>query len=443
MPEPYKIKMVEAIRLLPKMQRERAIKAAFYNLFNLRSDDVYIDLLTDSGTSAMSDWQWAGMMQGDESYAGSRNYFNLEKFVNEAFGFEKFLPTHQGRGAENVLFSTILKKGSIVLNNTHFDTTRANIEINGGIAIDLPIGAAMRPSLEEKFKGNMDVDALKRFLRTNGKKVVLVMITITSNSIGGQPVSMANIKEVGRICKKYKKPFFFDACRFAENAHFIRKDERGYAKRTIEGIVKEMFSYVDGFTMSAKKDGLVNIGGLLAMRDSGLFELCRNKLILVEGFPSYGGMARRDIEAMVRGFHEAMQPEYLENRVGQVAYLGKMLENSGIPIVKPTGGHAVYIDAGEFLPHIKRGHFPGQALAVELYREGGVRSVELGGVMFKNAKLDLVRLAIPRRVYTKSHMEHVAEAAKAVAEKRRAIRGMKMVYEAPTLRHFTAKFRPL
>lgn len=443
MPEPYKIKMVEAIRLLPKAGREKAIKNAFYNMFNLRSDDVYIDLLTDSGTSAMSDWQWAGIMQGDEAYAGSRNYFNLEKFVNAVFGFDKFFPTHQGRGAENVLFSTILKKGSIVLNNTHFDTTRANIEANKGVAIDLPVESATKPSLEEKFKGNMDTDALRRFLRANGKKVVLVMITITSNSIGGQPVSMENIKEVRKICSKYNKPLFFDACRFAENAHFIKKDEKGYANRTIESIVKEMFSCVDGFTMSAKKDGLVNMGGLLAMRDSRLFELCRNKLILTEGFPSYGGMARRDIEAMVRGFHEAMQPEYLENRVGQVAYLGKMLDKLGIPIVKPTGGHAVYIDAGEFLPHIKREHFPGQALAVELYREGGVRSVELGKVMFKNSKLDLVRLAIPRRVYTNSHMEHVAEAASAVAEKRDSMRGMKMVYEAPTLRHFTAKFRPL
>lgn len=443
MAEPYRIKSVEAIRLLPRGERGRAIKRAFYNVFNLRSDEVYVDLLTDSGTGAMSDWQWAGVMQGDEAYAGSRNYFNLASVVRKSFGFDQFLPTHQGRGAENVLFSVVVKKGAIIPNNTHFDTTRANIEANGGKALDLPVEEALIPEVERPFKGNMDVEALERLLKKSSSRVPLVMLTITNNSIGGQPVSMENIREVKDLCKKYKKPLFFDACRFAENAYFIKARERGYGGKTTESIVKEMFSYVDGFTMSAKKDGLVNTGGLLVLKDKKLFDECRNRLILVEGFPTYGGLARRDLEAMARGLTEVLRHEYLEHRIGQVAYLGGLLDSYGIPIVKPTGGHAVYVDAGAFLPHIRRADFPGQSLVVELYREGGVRSVELGKVMFKDAKLDLVRLAIPRRVYTDRHMEHVAEAARAVAERKEKMKGMKMTYETPALRHFTAKFRPL
>lgn len=443
MPEPYKIKTVEPIKLLNRAGRERAIKQAHYNVFNLKSDQIYVDLLTDSGTGAMSDWQWAGMMQGDEAYAGSRNFYNLSNLVEKVFGFKNFMPTHQGRAAENILFSTIVSKGTIIPNNTHFDTTNANIEANGGIALNLPVEEALYPDRKTKFKGNMDTTKLRDVLKKKGNKIPLVMLTITNNSAGGQPVSMENIKEVRKICNRFKKPLFFDACRFAENAYFIKRDEPKYKNKSIKAIVSEMFSHVDGFTMSAKKDGIVNIGGLLAIKDSKLFEVCRNKLILIEGFPTYGGLARRDLEAMTRGLQEAMDVEYLKSRVGQVAYLGELLRRYEVPIVEPTGGHAVYIDAGSFLPNIKRKNFPGQSLVVELYRQGGVRGVEIGGVMFKNSTLDLVRLAIPRRVYTSLHLEHVADTAKAVSVSKEKLKGMKITYEAPHLRHFTAQFKPL
>ncbi|MDP6418053.1 MAG: tryptophanase [Candidatus Krumholzibacteria bacterium] len=447
--EPFKIKVVEPIRVISREERAEAIRAAGFNLFRLRSDDIYIDLLTDSGTSAMSDRQWAGIMQGDESYAGSRNYFNFENTVREIFGFQNVIPVHQGRVAENLLFSTVVEKGMVVPNNSHFDTTRANVEQNGGRALDLLCEEGKDPHRIAPFKGNMDPEKLETAIRDCGvENIPLVMLTITNNSGGGQPVSMENIRTVSAICRREGLPLLFDACRFAENAWFIQQREDGYREQSIPAIVQEMFSYADGCTMSAKKDGLVNMGGFLALNDRVLSEKIRNLLILVEGFPTYGGLSGRDLEAISRGLQEVMDERYLEFRIGQVASLGEQLQEAGVPFLEPPGGHAIYVNAGEFLPHIPAEEFPGQSLAVNLYIESGIRGVEIGTFMFggkdpesgetRQAPLELVRLAIPRRVYTNMHMNYVANSLISLHEKRDSLKGMRLLHEPPFLRHFTA-----
>jgi tyrosine phenol-lyase len=449
--EPFKIKSVEAIPLTTREEREQWIADAGYNIFRLPSRAVTIDFLTDSGTSAMSDHQWAGMLEGDEAYAGSHNYFHLQQVVRDLFGFEQFVPTHQGRGAEQVLFNVLVKPGNIVPNNTHFDTTRANIEAIGGVALDLVIPEGLDPTNRHPFKGNMNLANLEQTIeRVSVENIPLAMMTITNNAVGGQPVSLANIRATKELLARYKIPFFIDACRYAENCYFIQQREDGYRHKSIPEIAREIFSYADGFTMSAKKDGLVNIGGLLAARDPGLFEKIQNRLILTEGFISYGGLARRDLEAMARGLLEATDEKYLAYRIGQVRYLAERLLEMGIPIVEPPGGHAVFLDAKRFLPHLPPSQFPAQALTIALYLEGGIRAVEIGSVMFakqdpgtgatRYAALELVRLAIPRRVYTQSHLDYVAEVIGEVYRQREAIRGVKIVWEAPLLRHFTAKF---
>jgi tryptophanase len=448
--EPFRIKVVEPIHKTTSEERERFIKEAFYNIFLLPAEKIYIDLLTDSGTSAMSDNQWAGMMLGDESYAGSRNYYHFEDTVKDIFGFKNVIPTHQGRVAENLLFSTILKPGDVVPNNSHFDTTRANIEYNGAAAVDCVIEEGLDPSYEHPFKGNIDLNKLERTIETNGpEKIPVIMITITNNSGGGQPVSMQNIREVSRIAKKYHIPLIFDACRFAENCYFIKEREEGYRDKSLKEIARELFSYGDGCTMSAKKDGLVNMGGFLALNDDRLSQDITNKLILIEGFRTYGGLAGRDLEAISRGLNEVLNEDYLNFRINQTRLLGELLTKAGIPIVLPTGGHAVYADAKTFLPHIPPEAFPAQALVVELYKRGGIRAVEIGSLMFGrrdeksgeelHPKLELVRLAIPRRVYTNMHMQYVADVFKEIAEKKEEIRGLKILYQADVLRHFTAK----
>ena len=452
--EPYRIKVVEPIRRISRREREEILKWAGYNVFNIPAEKIFIDLLTDSGTSAMSDSQWAGMMLGDESYAGARNYFHFEEEVRTIFGFPHVIPTHQGRAAERILFEAVVKKGDPVPNNIHFDTTRANIEVRGGIAIDLATEDAYEPRKELPFKGNMDVKKLDRFIRRAGpKKVPLVMMTITNNSGGGQPASLQNIRQVSEVCRSHGVPFFFDACRFAENAYFIKEREPGYERKTVLEIAREMFACADGATMSAKKDALVNIGGFITLSDDALARRLRNLLIVSEGFPTYGGLAGRDLEAIARGLREVLDEEYHEHRTGQVAYLGGLLEKSGIPVYKPLGGHAVYILADEFLPHIPRHRFPGWALTVALYREAGIRTVEIGGVMFAKDKkgrrkadfprLELVRLSIPRRVYTASHLNFVAEALKALSRNRDKVRGLRIVEQAPHLRHFTVRMEEI
>ena len=449
--EPFRIKAVEAIPLTTREERARFIADAGYNIFLLPSRAVTIDFLTDSGTSAMSDHQWAGMMEGDESYAGSRNYYHLRDVVRDIFGFEMFVPTHQGRGAEQVLFGIVAAPGKTIPNNTHFDTTRANIEARGSIAVDLIIPEGLEPTNRYPFKGNMNVTALKKLIQQLGvENIPLAMMTITNNAVGGQPVSMANIRATKELLARYQIPFYIDACRYAENCYFIQQREEGYRSKTIKEIARELFSYADGFTMSAKKDGLVNIGGLLATRDPRLFEQIQNRLILTEGFISYGGLARRDLEALARGLDEALDEKYLAYRTGQISYLAERLLEKGVPIVEPPGGHAVFLDAKRFLPHVPQSQFPGQALTIALYLEGGIRACEIGSVMFaqkdpvtgevKYPALDLVRLAIPRRVYTQSHLDYVAEVIAKVHERRASVRGVKMVYEQPRLRHFTARF---
>lgn len=448
--EPYRIKVVEPLRKTSPKEREEVLRRAGFNVFGIPAEKVTIDLLTDSGTSAMSDNQWAGMMVGDESYAGARNFYHLETQVSRIFGFKHVIPTHQGRAAERILFEAMVKKGDFVLNNIHFDTTRANVEVRAAKAVDLVIEEAYDPDSEWPFKGDMDVRKLKKFIEAKGaKKVPLVMMTITNNSGGGQPVSLENIKEVSQICGHYEIPFFFDACRFAENAYFIKKREKNYAKKTVLDIAQEMFSYADGATMSAKKDALSNIGGFVTLDDDPLAEKLRNHLIIGEGFPTYGGLAGRDLEAISRGLDEVLEEDYLEHRVGQVAYLAALLDAGGVPVFKPAGGHAVYILADRFLPHIPRYQYPGWALTVALYREAGIRAVEIGGVMFakKQGKsdkevfpqLEMVRLAVPRRVYTASHLQYVAEALIELYKNRGKVRGLRIVRESPFLRHFTAR----
>lgn len=452
--EPFKIKSVEPIRMTTRAEREERLRAAGLNVFLLRAEDVLIDLLTDSGTAAMSSEQWAAVMRGDESYAGSRSWYRFEAAVREIFGFRHVLPTHQGRAAERILFSTLCRPGHIVPNNTHFDTTRANIEFTGAEARDLVIPEGLIPSAPHPFKGNMNVDQLRALVDEVGReRIPLCMLTVTNNSGGGQPVSMANVREVSRVCRQHGIPLYIDACRFAENAYFIKLREQGYADRTPLEIARELFSYADGCTMSAKKDGMANIGGLLATNDETLATKERNLLILTEGFPTYGGMAGRDLEAIAVGLREALDEDYLLYRITSTTYLGEHIARAGVPIVQPPGGHAIYIDAAAFFPQIPPLQLPGQALVAELYREAGIRAVEIGTVMFGRripetgeetpAAMELVRLAIPRRVYTQSHVDYVVEAILEVWQRRAAVSGYRLTEQAPVLRHFTARFEPV
>jgi tryptophanase len=452
--EPFRIKVVEPIRITTPEEREAILQRARYNLFLVRSDDVLIDLLTDSGTAAMSADQWAGVMRGDESYAGSRSFYFFESVVREIFGFRHVIPVHQGRAAERILFSLVCKPGCIIPNNTHFDTTRANIEYLGGTAIDLPCAESQDTQTPHPFKGNMDTVALERLIQEVGaERIPLVMLTITNNSGGGQPVSMANIRAVSQICRRHGIPLYLDACRFAENAYLIKLREPSYHDKSIREIVREMFSYADGCTMSAKKDGLANIGGFLCTNDDQLAQQEKELLILTEGFPTYGGLAGRDLEAMAIGLQEVLDEHYLQYRLASVRYLGEHIAREGVPIVQPPGGHAVYIDAGLMLPHIPPLHYPGQSLVVELYREGGIRATEIGSVMFGRrdpetgqelpARKELVRLAIPRRVYTQSHVDYVVEAILNVFARREQLRGYRITWQTPFLRHFSCHFEPL
>jgi tryptophanase len=452
--EPFRIKVVEPIRMTSAQERARLLQDAYYNPFLLKAQDVIIDLLTDSGTGAMSAEQWAGMMRGDESYAGARSYYRFFDAVREIFGFRHVLPVHQGRAAERILFSTVCKPGDVVPNNTHFDTTRANIEHAGARAVDLPIPEARDPSSVHPFKGNMDVAALRKLIAGVGaEKIPLVMLTVTNNSGGGQPVSMENVKAVRAVCKEYGLPLYIDACRFAENCWFIREREPGYHSASVLDIARELFSYADGATMSAKKDGLVNIGGFLATNDEALARQEAALLILTEGFPTYGGLAGRDLEAIAVGLGEVVDHDYLRYRITSTAYLGKHLLEIGYPIVRPPGGHAIYVDAAALLPHISALQYPGQALVCELYVAGGIRAVEIGTVMFGKydeasgrdtpAAMELVRLAIPRRVYTQSHVDYVIEVMADVYKRRSAIKGLAMTWQSKVLRHFTARFKPI
>ncbi len=449
--EPFRIHSVEPIRLTTVEQRDAALDAAGYNLFNLHADDVLIDLLTDSGTGAMSRDQWAAIQHGDESYAGSPSWFAFLDSVTALFPFRHVIPTHQGRAAEKILFSVLGGPGRFVPNNTHFDTTRANVEATGAEAVDLVIAEGRDPSLIHPFKGNMDADALDRFLAEHAGRVPVVFVTVTNNSGGGQPVSLENLRAVRAVCDRRGVPLFLDACRFAENAWFIKLREPGQADRAIPDIVRDMAALADGMTMSAKKDGLANIGGWLAVNDDALAEQCRNLLILTEGFPTYGGLAGRDLEAIAQGLREVVDEDYLRYRVRSTAYLGEALDAAGVPLVKPFGGHAVYLDARALLPHIEPLAYPGQSLAIALYREGGIRGCEIGTVMFgrrpdgteEPAAMDLVRLAIPRRTYTQSHIDYVIEVVRHVAERAASLRGVRIVAQPPALRHFTSRFAPL
>ncbi len=452
--EPFRIKVVEPLRMTSPEERAGYIADAGYNLFKVSAAKVLIDLLTDSGTSAMSFHQWAGVMRGDESYAGSESYYRFEESVKDIFGFKHVIPTHQGRAAERILFSVMCKPGMVVPNNTHFDTTRANIEVQGTQAKDIPIQAYYDPATRHPFKGNMDTRLLRELIDDTGRdRIPLVMLTLTNNSGGGQPVSMANIREVKSICDEHGIPLYIDACRFAENAYFIKLREEGYADKPLKEIAREMFSLADGCTMSAKKDGLANIGGFLCTNDDLLAQQERNLLILTEGFPTYGGLAGRDLEAIAIGLQEALDEDYQQYRIVSTAYLGQHIAEQGVPIIQPPGGHAIYIDAGAMLPHIPSSAYPGQALAVELYRHAGIRSCEIGSVMFGKpdpatgkeipAALELVRLAIPRRVYTQSHIDYVIEAILEVHERRDRLRGYRIVRQPEFLRHFTAEFEPL
>lgn len=443
--EPFRIKSVEPIHGALSAERKRLLEAAGFNLFLVPSDAILIDLLTDSGTAAMSTEQWAAMMRGDESYAGSPSFSRFRDAVQSIFGFRHVIPTHQGRAAERILFNVMCKKGDVVPNNTHFDTTRANCEFAGADALDLPIPEAKQPSHMHPFKGNMDAARLAEIIARHGaKKIPLVMLTITNNSGGGQPVSMENIRSVKEICKRHGIPLYIDACRFAENAYFIKLREAGYADKAPREIAREIFSHADGCTMSAKKDGMANIGGFLCTNDDILAQQEKDLLILTEGFPTYGGLAGRDLEAIAVGLNEALEEEYLKYRIASTAFLGNHIAKEGVPIVQPPGGHAIYLDARAFLPHIPPAQFPGVALANQLYLEGGIRSVEIGTLMFgEHATMDLVRLAIPRRVYTQSHIEYVVEVILEVWRRREQIRGYDILHQTKFLRHFTAKLRPL
>ena len=449
--EPFKIKSIEPINFNTKEERVKILKDAFFNPFLIHSDDVLIDLLTDSGTSAMSSNQWAGIMRGDESYAGSPSFFRFKDAVQDITGMTDVIPTHQGRASEKILFSILGGKGKYFVSNTLFDTTRANIEFSGAEGVDLLCAEGKLPTVPAPFKGNMDVPALRKFIEEKGAvNIPLVMITITNNSGGGQPVSMQNIKEVRKVCTEYNIPLFIDACRFAENSYFIKLREEGYANVSVKEIAKEIFSYADGCTMSAKKDAFANIGGFLAMNDMELALQCRNLLVITEGFPTYGGLAGRDLEAIAIGLVEVLDEHYLQYRIRSIEYLTNKLIEAGVPVMQPAGGHAVYLDAKAFLSHIPVDQYPGQALTGALYIEGGVRGVEIGSLMFGKydekgklvpAQLELVRLAIPRRVYTQSHIDYVAEVIIEVFNNRHNIKGMKILEEAPMLRHFTVKMQ--
>lgn len=454
--EPFRIKSVEPLRFNTALERSQIIERAFYNPFLIHSEDVIIDLLTDSGTSAMSSKQWAGLMQGDESYACSPSFYHFENTVRRITGMEYIIPTHQGRAAENILFTLLGGKDKTVLSNTLFDTTRANIEFTGARGIDLPCPEGKIPSKPSAFKGNIDLDALQAHIKTIGpEKIPMVIMTVTNNSNGGQPVSMENIRNASLLCKQFQIPFFIDACRFAENCYFIKIREKAYATCSIEEIAREMFSYADGCTMSAKKDAFANIGGFLAMQNPDLAQKCRNLLVITEGFPTYGGLAGRDLEAIAIGLEEVLDEHYLQYRIRSIEYLAQKLMDQNIPIMQPAGGHAVYLDAKAFLPHIPVDQYPGQSLVCALYIEGGIRSVEIGSLMFGTyethstskvlipAKLELVRLAIPRRVYTQSHIDYVAEVIIEVWNKRNKLTGYAITEEAPLLRHFTAKLKPI
>jgi tyrosine phenol-lyase len=454
--EPFRIKVVEPIRMTTREERERILREAGYNLFLIRAEDVLIDLLTDSGTGAMSSLQWAGVMRGDESYAGAKSWFVLRDTIRKVTGFEHVLPTHQGRASERILFELLGGPGKIVPNNSHFDTTRANVEHTGAQALDLVIAEGKQPTSRYPFKGNMDLAKLDGLLKETQAKlkpgqplrdlIPVVMVTVTNNSGGGQPVSLENIRGIRRICDQYQLPFFLDACRFAENAWFIKQREPGQQDRSVRDIVKEMFSLADGATISAKKDGMVNIGGLLLLRDSELVRRADELLILTEGFITYGGLAGRDLEAMAQGFEEVVEEDYLQYRIRSTAYLGEKLLAAGIQIVEPPGGHAIYIDAKHFARHIPPAQFPGQALVCGLYRQAGIRGVEIGSVMFGQSMtpaMELVRLAIPRRVYTQSHIDYVIEATVELFANRASLRPLEIVSQPPSLRHFTARFREL
>jgi tyrosine phenol-lyase len=452
--EPFKIKSVEPIRMTTRAERAAHLRQAGFNVFLLRAEDVLIDLLTDSGTSAMSADQWAGIMRGDESYAGARSFYRFEAAVRDLFGFKHVIPTHQGRAAERILFATVCRPGDVVPNNTHFDTTRANVEAQGARAIDLPTPFARDTQEAHPFKGDMDTAALRRLIEEVGvERIPLCMITVTNNSGGGQPVSLANLHEVSGICREQRIPFYLDACRFAENAYLIKLREDGQGGRSVRDIAREMFSLADGCTFSAKKDGLANMGGVLATNDDRLAQQERDLLILTEGFPTYGGLSGRDLEAIAVGLDEVVQEDYLQYRLASVRYLGEHVTAEGVPIVQPPGGHAIYIDAAAFLPHVPPLSLPGQALVAELYLEAGIRAVEIGTVMFGRhdpetgqesaGPRELVRLAIPRRVYTQSHIDYVVEAVLQVWHRREAIGGYRITRQAPVLRHFTAAFEPL
>jgi tryptophanase len=449
--EPFRIKSVEPIRFTTREHRAAALVKAGYNPFRLHAEDVLIDLLTDSGTGAMSKHQWAGMMRGDESYAGADSFYRFEAAVRDITGLKHVIPTHQGRAAERILFSTVLKPGDVVPNNTHFDTTRANIEACGATALDLPVPEGRQPQLRAPFKGNMDLAALERCLTENQGRVPLAMITVTNNSGGGQPVSLENLRGARDLCRRHGVPLFLDCCRYAENAWFIRTREPGWADKEPLEIARAMFACADGATMSAKKDGMANIGGFLALNNDAWAERAQNNLILTEGFPTYGGLAGYDLEALAVGFYEALNEDYLRYRIRSIEYLGEKLIAAGLPIVQPTGGHAVYLDAKAMLPHLAPAEFPAWALSCVLYLEGGVRGVEIGSVMFgrqpdgteKPAAMELVRLAFPRRVYTQSHVDYLGEVLIHVHGLRDRIRGLKMTHAPAVLRHFTAQFEPL
>lgn len=454
LPEPFRIKMIEPIRLLSREEREAALKRAGYNVFGLRADEVYIDLLTDSGTGAMSQEQWSALMLGDESYAGARSYFRLAEAIDQIFGFRFFVPTHQGRAAENILSAILVKPGQYVPSNMHFDTTEANIRARGGRPTNLVIDEAFNPTSHHPFKGNMDIDKLRAFIKDTGvENIPFGMITITNNAGGGQPVSLENLHQVAETYREFGIPFFIDACRYAENAYFIKLREPGYQEKSTLEIAREIFSLADGATMSAKKDAIVNIGGFLAMNDEELYRQVCNELVIREGFPTYGGLAGRDMDAIAVGLWEGLDEDYLTYRLGQTAYLAEGLLEAGIPIIEPPGGHAIYLDAGRLLPHIPKAEFPGQSLAVELYRQGGVRGVELGSVAFSYQdpetgetvypQYELVRLAIPRRVYTQSHIDYVLDTTKRIAERKDSLRGFRFTYAPKLLKHFTARFEPI
>ena len=452
--EPFRVKVVEPVKMTTRAEREFYLREASFNLFLLKAENVIIDLLTDSGTAAMSAGQWSAMMRGDESYAGSASFYRFEETVNDIFGFKQVIPMHQGRAAERILFSITCKRGSVVPNNTHFDTTRANIEYVGAEAVDLPIPEFYQPAIQHPFKGNMETGALTELIeRVGPARIPLVMLTVTNNSGGGQPVSMANIREVKAICSRYGLPLYLDACRFAENAYFIKLREDGYADKSVKQIAREMFSYADGCTMSAKKDGLANIGGFLCTNDEQLARQEKDLLILTEGFPTYGGLAGRDLEAIAVGLEEVLHEDYLQYRFASIRYLGEHIAREGVPIVQPPGGHAIYIDAHAMLPQIPQLQFPGQALAIELYREAGIRSCEIGSVMHgashsgngdeRPASMELVRLAIPHRAYTQSHIDYVIEAILQVYRRRDSIPGYRITSQPKFLRHFSACFEPL